>query len=81
MPSRLVSPKARASDRNLLLLDSLRTRDEASAPVTDGELSGRSVDAYVEARPTSMQAAVTGVTFGISDTPDGAPLVSLPVAV
>ncbi len=65
----------------LLLLDAERTRDETSAPVTDDELHGRSVDVYVEARPTSKELAVTGVTFGISDTPEGAPLVSLPVAV
>ncbi|MCX6543943.1 MAG: VWA domain-containing protein [Acidobacteria bacterium] len=64
---------------DLLLLDPLRTKEEGVAVVTDGQLWGQSVEAYVEFVPKSGQLAPSSVTFGIADRPGAQPLVSFVV--
>jgi hypothetical protein len=61
---------------DLLLLDPLRSKEEGLAVVTDGQLWGESVEAYVEFVSKVGQSAAAAVTFGISEGPDGRPLVS-----
>ncbi len=61
---------------DLLLLDPSRSKEEGVAVVTDGELWGQRVDAYVEFVPTAGKPAATSVTFGIADRRDGPLLVT-----
>jgi VWFA-related protein len=61
---------------DLLLADSSRGPEEAIAPVSDGRLRGTSVVVYVETTPPAG-GSVAGVVFGIADTPDGQPLISV----
>ncbi|MCX6539848.1 MAG: VWA domain-containing protein [Acidobacteria bacterium] len=64
---------------DLLLLDPLRSKEEGVAAVTDGELWGQSVEAYIEFVPKAGQLASSGVTFGIADRPGAALLLSFQV--
>ena len=65
---------------DLLLLDPLRRADEGVAPVTDGEVWGEGVDAYIEFLLKAGLPTPAGVTFGIADRPAGTLLTSLQVA-
>ncbi len=60
---------------DLLLLDPERPHDEMLAPLADGRLRGRTVDAYLEFYPRADDALPTSVSFGIADQPDGEPMV------
>jgi tetratricopeptide (TPR) repeat protein len=66
---------------DLLLLDPVRRREEGAAPVTDGRVRGADVEAYLEVIAKNDQAVVAGVTFGVADSPGGAPLVSARASV
>jgi len=61
---------------DLLLVDPLRSKEEGVAVVTDGQLWGQSVEAYVEFVSKAGQPAAVSVTFGIAERPDGQLLVS-----
>jgi tetratricopeptide (TPR) repeat protein len=61
---------------DLLLLEPRQHASDLIEVVTDGELRGYAADAYLEVAPGSPSARVTGVTFGIGDKPDAAPLIS-----
>jgi len=64
---------------DLLLLDPIRSKDEGVAVVTDGELWGQSVEAYIDfVRKVDLPASST-VTFGIADQPGAAMLLSAQV--
>ncbi len=59
----------------ILLADSARGPDDAIAPVSDGRVQAKAVTTYVEVIPPPG-GAVSGVNFGVADSPDGPPLVS-----
>ncbi len=61
----------------LLLADAARGPDDPIAPVSDGRIRGNAVAAYVEALPAAG-SAITGITFGVADSPDGPPLLTAP---
>jgi len=59
----------------LLIEPRQRTADDIYV-ITDGQLRGAAVDAYLEVAPVAPSSIVTGLIFGIADQADGAPLVS-----
>ncbi len=61
----------------LLLADIARGPEDPIAPLSDGRVRAGAVSAYVEAVP-ARNGSISGVTFGVSDTPDGSPLVTVP---
>jgi len=65
---------------DLLLLDPLRSKEEGLAVVTDGQLWGQGVEAYVEFVSTLGQSAPARVTFGVAEGPEGPLLVSTQLA-
>ena len=65
---------------DLLLLDPLRAKEEGVAVVTDGQLWGQSVQAYVEFTSDAGQPAARTVMFEIADRSDGVSFVSLQVS-
>jgi VWFA-related protein len=62
---------------DLVLLEPRPKTEDDLDVITDGQARGAAVDAYLEVVPAAPSAAVTGVTFGIADRPDGEPLVSV----
>jgi len=61
---------------DLLLIEPRQRTNDDTYIVIDGHLRGAAVDAYLEVAPVTPSSIVTGVTFGIADRADGAPLVS-----
>jgi VWFA-related protein len=62
---------------DLLLIEPRQLTTDDIYIVIDGHLRDAAVDAYLEVAPVTPSSIVTGVTFGIADRADSAPLVSV----
>ena len=66
---------------DLLLVEPRQRTTDDIFVVVDGHVRGEAIDAYLEIAPANAASKVTGVTFGIADSPDGEPLVSAKASV
>ena len=66
---------------DLLLVEPRQRPTDDIFVVVDGQVRGEAIDAYLEIAPANAASKVTGVTFGIADSPDGEPLVSAKASV